>query len=58
MPPSPGGRRPATRRRRVPGPYEIGFEGVGTQRFLPIPSRRLEERAGESAEVIVDLRRK
>lgn len=41
-----------------PGLYEIGFEGVGSDRFLPIPSQRVEVREGEEAEVIVELQRK
>jgi hypothetical protein len=42
----------------APGPYEISFEGIGTDRFLPIPPRRVEVREGETTEVIVELRRK
>ena len=41
----------------APGLYEIDFEGVGSDRFLPIPSRRIEVREGETTEVIVKLRR-
>ena len=42
----------------APGLYEISFEGIGADRFLPIPARRVEVRAGETTEVIVELRRK
>ncbi len=42
----------------APGLYEISFEGIGADRFLPIPARRIDVRAGETAEVIVDLHRK
>lgn len=42
----------------APGLYEISFEGVTGERFLPIPPRRVDVRAGETAEVIVELRRK
>ena len=42
----------------APGVYEISFEGVGTDRFQPIPSRRVELSAGETAKVIIDLQRK
>jgi hypothetical protein len=42
----------------APGLYEISFEGIGADRFLPIQPRRVEVRAGETTEVIVDLRRK
>lgn len=41
-----------------PGIYEINFEGVGTDRFMPIPSQRVEVREGERAEVIVELQRR
>ncbi len=40
------------------GVYEVSFEGVGADRFHPIPPRRVYVRAGETAEVIVELRRK
>jgi hypothetical protein len=40
------------------GLYEISFEDVGAYRFHPIPPQRVEVRAGETAGVIVDLRRK
>ncbi len=42
----------------APGVYEVSFEGVGADRFLPILPRRVDVRAGETAEVIVELRRK
>lgn len=42
----------------APGLYEINFEGVGADRFLPIPPRRIEVSAGETTDVIVELRRK
>lgn len=42
----------------APGLYEIHFDGVGSDRFLPIPPRRIDVRAGETTEVIVDLQRK
>ena len=42
----------------APGLYEISFEGVGADRFLPITPRLVDVRAGETAEVIVELRRK
>ncbi len=42
----------------APGVYEVSFEGVGADRFLPIPPRRVDVRAGETAEVIVELHRK
>ncbi len=42
----------------APGLYEISFEGVGTDRFLPIPPRRVKVSAGETTEVIVELERK
>jgi hypothetical protein len=42
----------------APGLYEISFEGIGADRFLPIPTRLVDVRAGETAEVIVELRRK
>jgi hypothetical protein len=42
----------------APGVYEVSFEGVGADRFLPIMPRRVTVRAGETAEVIVQLRRK
>ena len=41
-----------------PGSYEIDFEGHGSDRFLPIPTRRVEAREGETTEVIVELHRK
>jgi len=42
----------------APGLYEISFEGVGADRFLPIPPRRVEVREGETTEVIVELQRR
>ncbi len=41
-----------------PGLYEIDFDGVGSDRFLPIPPRLVDVRAGEPREVIVELQRK
>lgn len=40
------------------GTYEVGLEDVGADRFLPIPIQRVDVRAGETTEVIVELRRK
>ena len=37
------------------GAYEVSFEGVGADRFLPIPPRRVDVRAGEPAKVMVEL---
>ena len=42
----------------APGVYEITFEGLTKDRFHPIPPRRVDVREGETAEVIVELRRK
>ncbi len=42
----------------APGVYEVSFEGVGADRFLPILPRLVVVRPGETAEVIVELRRK
>jgi hypothetical protein len=42
----------------APGVYEVSFEGVGADRFLPILPRLVTARSGETAEVIVELRRK
>ncbi len=42
----------------LPGVYEISFDGIGADRFDPIPPRRVSVRSGETAEVIVELRRK
>jgi len=39
----------------APGVYEISFEGVGADRFLPIAPRQVVVREGETAEVIVEL---
>ncbi len=40
------------------GVYEVSFEGVGADRFHPTLPRRVYVRPGETAEVIVELRRK
>lgn len=42
----------------APGLYEADFEGVGTNRFEPIPPRRIEAVAGETTEVTIELTRK
>ena len=42
----------------APGVYEVSFEGVGGDRFHPIPPRLVDVREGETAEVIVELRRR
>ncbi len=42
----------------APGVYEISFEGVTGDRYHPIPPRLVDVRAGETTEVIVELRRK
>ena len=42
----------------APGVYEISFEGIDADRYHPIPPRRVDVRPGETAEVIVELRRK
>ncbi len=42
----------------APGIYEFSLEGVGTDRFLPIPPQLVAVRAGEKDEVIVELYRK
>ena len=42
----------------APGVYEISFEGIGADRFQPILPQRVDVQAGETAEVIVELRRK
>jgi hypothetical protein len=42
----------------APGVYEVSFEGVSDERFHPIPPRSVDVRAGETTEVIVELRRK
>lgn len=42
----------------APGVYEISFEGVTGDRYHRIPPRRVDVRAGEPTEVIVELRRK
>ena len=41
----------------APGVYEVSFEGVGNDRFLPIPPQRISVRAGEAVKVVVKLRR-
>ncbi len=42
----------------APGVYELHFDHVDAARFLPLAPRRVEVRAGETAEVVVDLRRR
>ncbi len=42
----------------APGVYEIDFAGLTKDRFHPIPPRLVAVRGGETAEVIVELRRK
>lgn len=42
----------------APGVYEISFEGVGADRFEQIPPQRVEVGPRETAEVVVELRRK
>jgi hypothetical protein len=42
----------------APGVYEVSFEGVGADRFLPIMPRRVSVVPGETAKVIVELLRK
>lgn len=42
----------------APGVYEISFEGLTKDRFLPIPPRLVDVREGEMTEVIVELERK
>ncbi len=42
----------------APGVYEISFEALTKGRFHPIPPRLVDVRAGETAEVIVELHRK
>lgn len=41
-----------------PGLYEISFEGIGDDRFLPVPPRRIEVREGEITKVVVELEQK
>ncbi len=41
-----------------PGFYEISFEDIDPDRYHPIPARRVEVRAGEVIDVIVELSRK
>jgi hypothetical protein len=42
----------------APGLYEISFERIDVDLYQPIPPRRVDVRAGETAEVIVELKRK
>jgi hypothetical protein len=42
----------------APGVYEISFEGIDRGRYHPIPPRRVDVRAGETTEVIVELHRR
>ena len=42
----------------APGVYEVSFEDVVAHRFQSIPPRRVTVRAGETAEVIIELQRK
>ena len=42
----------------APGVCEVSFEGVGEDRFHPIPPRLVDVRPGETTEVIVELHRK
>ncbi len=42
----------------APGLYEISFEGIDADRYHPIPLRLVDVRAGETTEVIVELRLK
>ena len=42
----------------APGVYEVHFEGVGADRFHPLPPRLIDVRAGETTDVILELRRK
>ncbi len=42
----------------APGVYEINFAGIDTDRYHSIPTRRVEVRAGETPDVIVELRPK
>ncbi|MEM7199776.1 MAG: hypothetical protein AAF628_05890 [Planctomycetota bacterium] len=42
----------------APGLYEISFERIDAERYHPIPPRRVDVRAGETTEVIVELHRK
>lgn len=42
----------------APGLYEVTFEGVGQDRFHPIPPQQVEVRGGEVTPVVVDLQRK
>jgi hypothetical protein len=55
-----GNRLPSERLVNVsaPGIYEVSFEGIGTDRFLPTQPRLVDVRAGETAELIVELLRK
>ncbi len=42
----------------APGLYEISFERIDADRYHPLPPRLVDVRAGETTEVIVDLRGK
>jgi len=42
----------------TPGAYEISFEGIGADRFVPILPRIVDVRPGETVEVIVELQKK
>ena len=42
----------------APGLYEISFDRIDSDRYHPVPARRVTVRAGETTEVIVELRRK
>ncbi len=41
-----------------PGLYEIRFERIDAERYHPVSPRRVDVRVGETAEVVVELRRK
>jgi hypothetical protein len=41
-----------------PGLYEISFERIDSERYHPVPPRRVDVHAGETTEVIVGLQRK
>ena len=42
----------------APGAYEIRFDRLDADRYHPVPPRVVDVRAGETTEVIVELRRK
>lgn len=42
----------------APGIYEVSFEGVGQDRFLPVPARRVVVQPGTPTKVIVELQRR